>query len=94
MRNILCSSFSGKAKPLIILGETTERVTAWKRIKTRVRRSVCALPAQNLQQLSDAVVMFCLIDESVDQQRLNKMGTLVLTVNDCCAPAELEVLWF
>jgi len=29
-----------------------------------LHRSECVLPAQNLQQLSDAVVMFCLVDKS------------------------------
>lgn len=44
---------------------------------------LCALPPQYLQQLSDTIMMFCLIDKSVEQQhQLNKLETLVLTVSD------------
>ena len=42
---------------------------------------VCLLPPQYLQQLSDAVVMFCLVDESVKQKQSGH--TLVTHRHQC-----------
>lgn len=70
MRNILCSSFRGRAKPLMMLQDR-------RLVRPLVQGAVCIsprlpchLPAQDLQELSNPVVMLRLIDEPEERAPL------------------------